>query len=195
MPKQYLPRQTQKTYPSPHVCIYCGAKENLSDEHIIPKALGGRWILPQASCSGCSAITSAFEGVCARPILGPLRLYYGFPTRRKKSRPKTMPLKVKLTSEQQDWSEVNVKQEDYPFLVLLPQYDLPEELTGVQTTGRRDSATKSFWIRGGNFGPEKAFLEMLCHRLQVCSIMPMATCSTPEWSLMLGRVDTNHVYD
>jgi 5-methylcytosine-specific restriction endonuclease McrA len=34
------------------VCIYCrDAASDLSDEHIVPYALNGNWILPKASCA------------------------------------------------------------------------------------------------------------------------------------------------
>ncbi len=43
-------------------CIYCGATEGrLTEEHIIPKGLGGTLVLPQASCDACAATTSLFE--------------------------------------------------------------------------------------------------------------------------------------
>ncbi|WP_217539485.1 HNH endonuclease, partial [Stenotrophomonas sp. GbtcB23] len=42
--------------------IYCGATDGrLTEEHIIPKGLGGTLVLPQASCDDCAAITSLFE--------------------------------------------------------------------------------------------------------------------------------------
>jgi 5-methylcytosine-specific restriction endonuclease McrA len=60
------PAQKQFTAPNDKYsnvnrCIYCGTLENLTDEHIIPYGLGGRSILPKASCSECSNITTNFE--------------------------------------------------------------------------------------------------------------------------------------
>jgi hypothetical protein len=49
-------------------CIYCGTQadqteaKELSDEHIIPYALGGNLVLPKASCDRCAKETHAFEG-------------------------------------------------------------------------------------------------------------------------------------
>lgn len=43
-------------------CIYCGTSEGrLTEEHIIPKGLGGTLVLPQASCDACARVTSQFE--------------------------------------------------------------------------------------------------------------------------------------
>jgi len=42
-------------------CVYCGAKENLANEHIVPLALGGNLVLQNASCRSCAKITGKFE--------------------------------------------------------------------------------------------------------------------------------------
>jgi hypothetical protein len=76
------------------LCIYCGSAENLSDEHVVPFALGGNAILPKASCSRCSAITSEFERKVLRGFILEARTAGGFPTRRPKERPSTFPLSV-----------------------------------------------------------------------------------------------------
>jgi hypothetical protein len=57
-------------------CIYCLNEEGtpLSDEHIVPACLGGKVILPKASCKKCSGVTSYLEGYCGRNIFYELRL-------------------------------------------------------------------------------------------------------------------------
>lgn len=42
-------------------CIYCGSTENLSDEHIVPYGLNGKFLLLKASCKSCRDTTSLFE--------------------------------------------------------------------------------------------------------------------------------------
>jgi 5-methylcytosine-specific restriction endonuclease McrA len=40
-------------------CIYCGRSDvALTDEHVIPLALDGLWLLKDASCEACNAITT-----------------------------------------------------------------------------------------------------------------------------------------
>jgi hypothetical protein len=85
-----LPEHPHRRYAPANVCIYCGSRNGLHDEHVIPLALGGRWILPAASCHTCGGKTSAFEGKYNRTVLGPLRMLYGIRTRRKKDRPKSL---------------------------------------------------------------------------------------------------------
>ena len=49
-------------YPSLGCCIYCGApaaETTLTEEHIIPKAIGGRLIFDGASCKACQDQTHA----------------------------------------------------------------------------------------------------------------------------------------
>ncbi len=51
-------------------CIYCGCTtENLTDEHIIPKGLGGTLLLGEASCGRCAQLTSKFEMSVLRGFL------------------------------------------------------------------------------------------------------------------------------
>ena len=45
-----LPSHPDKTYAALGRRLYCGADGTLSDEHIIPLGLGGRWVLPKSSC-------------------------------------------------------------------------------------------------------------------------------------------------
>lgn len=43
-------------------CIYCGSKDQLSNEHVIPYAWGGSLQVFDGSCERCRRITSKFEG-------------------------------------------------------------------------------------------------------------------------------------
>lgn len=67
-------------------CMYCGSKEDLTDEHIIPYALWGDLVLPKSSCKSCAEITSKFERKVLKGFMQELRDVSNAPTRRKKSR-------------------------------------------------------------------------------------------------------------
>lgn len=67
-------------------CIYCGATEELTREHIIPYGLGGTLTLPNGSCKTCAAITSAFEGQVLRGFMLDARTAGRLPTRRPQKR-------------------------------------------------------------------------------------------------------------
>lgn len=82
------------------ICIYCHDAhrrpgEKLSEEHVIPFGLGGRFIIPEASCSRCAGITGAFEERVLRGFMRDARVVAGLPTRRPKERPQTIPLQAK----------------------------------------------------------------------------------------------------
>jgi hypothetical protein len=81
------------------LCIYCGRTENLTDEHIVPFALGGNLILPDASCSECNKITSAFEQKVLRGFMRDARTAGRFQTRRPEERPATIPISIKQDGE------------------------------------------------------------------------------------------------
>lgn len=55
-----------------HYCMYCGATDNLTKEHILPYGLSfdKTIVFPKSSCKTCAEITGKFEGKVLR---GPLR--------------------------------------------------------------------------------------------------------------------------
>jgi len=121
-------------------------------------------------------------------MFGPLRMYYELPTRRPKERPKTLPLKVKVTSDA-DWSFVEVDRDIYPFLILFPFLEIPDKLAGTTREGDRDAKVQTFWIRGVSFRDGvTAHLENLAAALLVSEIMPTATVSAPEFFRLLAKV-------
>lgn len=44
-------------------CIYCGDRNKLSTEHVVPDGILGNLLLPRSSCQKCSNITNSFEKV------------------------------------------------------------------------------------------------------------------------------------
>jgi hypothetical protein len=83
-------------------CIYCGARSELTDEHIIPLGLNGDWILPKASCSACATVTSKFEMAVLRGPLLQARLGLGLRSRRRKQQPTSLPFLVTRDGIQRD---------------------------------------------------------------------------------------------
>jgi hypothetical protein len=107
-------------------CIYCGAKSYdplrpelpLGDEHIVPLSLGGKSLLPAASCKRCEGVTSAFEGTVARSIFGPMRIALNLPTRRRRDRPTVLPLKARFADGSE--TQILVAPEQYPLMCCVP---------------------------------------------------------------------------
>ena len=116
------------------ICIYCGAKtysggavHKLGDEHIIPYGLGGKLVLPEASCLKCEGITSALEGAALRQMFGPLRLYLGLSSRRPKEQPSTLPLLARFPGEIDERS-VDIPLARYPCMCTVVCMDPPRLL-------------------------------------------------------------------
>jgi hypothetical protein len=82
-------------YPPIGRCIYCGTTDNLTREHIVPLALGGVDVLPEASCSECAKVTAEIERRVLQGSWGGFRWVLGMPTRHKKRRPLSMPAEVR----------------------------------------------------------------------------------------------------
>jgi hypothetical protein len=71
-------------------CIYCGESDcELTDEHIMPFALGGNAALKRASCVKCQVATSRIERHICRPVTGMMRSRLGIQSRRPKQRDET----------------------------------------------------------------------------------------------------------
>eukprot|EP01034_Spumella_vulgaris_P016835 gene16835-21468_t len=69
------------------MCIYCGVKgDNLSKEHLLALALGGKLVLYRASCPTHAQLTSKLEHRVARATYGFQRAMDGVATRRSKRR-------------------------------------------------------------------------------------------------------------
>lgn len=189
----YLPAQSARTYRSVGYCIYCGSTCQLSDEHIIPLGLGGRLVLPQSSCSSCSAKTSKLERTCLRTMYGPLRLLYGLPSRRKKSRPETLQLKIKRT-EGSEWEYVPVAQERYPFLVTFPYFEAPGALTDTDESAAAGPVTSRLWIRRAS--PHHHFQELLQSltlELGVHSLMPESKAEVSAFCSLLAKIALSYI--
>ncbi len=184
----YLPSQAAHTYKAVGRCIYCGSTHQLSDEHIIPLGLGGRLVLPEASCSICSTKTSRLERTCLRTMYGPLRMLYGLPTRRKKGRPDTLQLKVKR-AETSEWEYVQVAQERYPFLITFPYFEAPGALTVVEKSEATGPVTQRLWIRGAS--PHHDFhelLQSLVEELGVHALMPESKAEVSAFCSLLAKI-------
>lgn len=99
-------------------CIYCGHRGELSDEHIIPYALGGTLVLPKSSCSPCAAITSRFERKVLRDFMHTGRAVGNMPSRRKSKRPKSLP--IEFISPDETIFRRDVATPDAPAVIHLP---------------------------------------------------------------------------
>lgn len=113
-----------KVYPPVGRCIYCGVENgDLRREHIVPFGLAGNLVLPQASCANCAAITGKIERACLRRILGNFRIRYGFPTRHKKERPRTLRIESPGNGGKVTLEDVPVQA--YPRYIVLFRQKLP----------------------------------------------------------------------
>lgn len=70
-------------YPQAGRCIYCDDPP-IGEEHIIPRNIGGRLILPMASCKACEKTVGLFEDRCAKSFFGIPRAHLGIKGRKSK---------------------------------------------------------------------------------------------------------------
>ena len=116
-------------------CIYCHRKPpevTLTDEHVIPFAMGTDVYLANASCDDCAEITSKIERHFARNFFGHLRIHANIQTRRPNQRPST--LSVWVTRAGIEY-EKKLPVQDHPFFVKLPIWAAPASLFGRSHKG------------------------------------------------------------
>lgn len=119
-----------KRYVAVGHCIYCGCdKTRLSDEHIIPYGIGGRLLLPAASCPSCARETSRCESKVLNQFWGTLRTRVRFPLRGSKKHRRGR-IEVVLGTVDNPGRRVCIPAVDYPASITFPVFPPPKMLLG-----------------------------------------------------------------
>jgi hypothetical protein len=81
-------------YPPLRRCMYCGSKDQLSTEHIVPRGLGGNILFPRSTCEKCRKITHEFETVNMRKNFLYFRVHTGL-HQHPRERPTHLPVRIR----------------------------------------------------------------------------------------------------
>lgn len=103
-------------------CVYCGATESLTDEHIVPRGLKGPWQLLKGSCQACNKITSAFEKHVLREQFILPRAALNLPTYHPKKRPQEFSFEVEKNGHKET---INLPVKDCPPLFIMLDLEKP----------------------------------------------------------------------
>jgi len=150
-------------------CVYCGAMDDLSDEHVVPHGLGGKWLLLEASCPRCRDATSLVERRVLREQFIGARTVLDMPTRRKRERPTV--LEQKLVAGDRHIA-LSLRPSDHPAPLAFPIFPPP--------TGRVDvtAASESF-LTGIRVATRQGRLEAL-----------VATTGADKWTYPFAGAET-----
>jgi HNH endonuclease len=159
-------------------CIYCGATDDLTDEHIIPLALGGNYVLPNASCVNCAKITAAFERRVLRGFMLDGRTAAAYPTRRPRERPLFLPLRVERGEIVE---EINIPPQEHPGFLFLPRLERPSALTGRQAK----TGVSVCGVEILSFGKSPS---EVVQDLGVKTIEVTANCDVPSFARLLAKI-------
>lgn len=114
---------TQK-YHSIGRCIYCGIKdEKLTDEHVIPFALGGTMILRDSCCESCRDITCRCERNPLNENWAEVRACLDYPSRKRNFENEYFKLDVVLKNGED--KTLNLKKKEVLGLAQFLEYNLP----------------------------------------------------------------------
>ena len=104
-------------------CIYCGSKEDLRKEHIIPYALNSDTILPRSTCLNCAKITGNFEQVVLRGPMWPVRKLLRLKSRSKHANAyKTKRILILKNGEKR---QIELPLEECPIILYFPVFAQP----------------------------------------------------------------------
>ncbi len=133
VPLDTLPQITKKTFVAAGHCIYCGATTgNLAREHIVPFGLGGTFVLPESSCTVCSAITGEFERKVLRGPMWAVRAHLQLQSRRAQLAPKSAPLFI-IRGGKEELIELPLA--EHPLLLMFPRFAVPSIFSGDHKRG------------------------------------------------------------
>jgi len=168
-------------------CIYCGVSGmRLTKEHAIPFGLGGRDIIPDASCEECRKITAKFEEQCLRGFLYDYRSAAGFPTQHKRERRHSI---VQLQFDASGFTErIEVNAGHYPRYLLMPMYPAPGLLVG------RDRVAKvmfTTWLLAREDDAPRMHRTVIQQRMKLNSFLRMI--AKIGYSMAVARLDRSEL--
>lgn len=123
-----------------------GPSASLSDEHIIPYALGGTLVLPDASCEDCRKITGAIiEQQVLRRMLGDLRAWRKMPSRKRKPAKRYKPRPMLLEVDGRRIEHDAPTPESRLDVVALPALQGPSILEGINPLSIKEWPISAIW--------------------------------------------------
>lgn len=110
------------TYNGIGFCIYCGARDGeLTEEHIVPFGLRGRWVLPFASCKKCECVTGRLENDVLQKLFGNFRYKTGaFPARKGKGKKRRTTFRLHIESEDASGPTIDIPVKNFPLCLFIP---------------------------------------------------------------------------
>ena len=126
-------------------CIYCNSTDNLTDEHVMPYALGGTLVLNQASCKPCATITGRLEQRLLRGHWWPYRKKLGLQSRNPSAGNELKPVKIITKDGEVIAAEVSL---DYFVGALSFKLSPPSILMGEKLDGEPSATNVSVKMLG-----------------------------------------------
>ena len=160
-------------------CIYCGATDALTREHIMPFGLSGTAVLPESSCKSCAEITGGIERDLLRGSMQPVRIYRELKSRKKhRDAPSTYPISLVINGKEQT---VELPIHEYPILLHFPVFFPPACLAPEgYTTGIRVRGIVTI-----NYGAKP---DDTLQKFGATQIRHTANCQAPEFARMIAKI-------
>lgn len=176
-------------HPTVGYCVYCGAIENLTDEHVIPYGMGGREILKKASCKKCAKITGSLEQRLLRGHWWPYRKLLNIRSRSGEF-PKYQRVKIK-----RPWGEsidAQVLTDEFP-IVLIFDFEPPSILNGKTVV--EIPVAQKVGVKKISHAPHRALIDGQMHNLTEKDQIEFSTSnfSAADFVRFLAKIAHCHV--
>ncbi|MBL8704706.1 MAG: hypothetical protein JNM30_07685 [Rhodospirillales bacterium] len=135
-------------------CIFCRELYHfraLTEEHIIPRSLGGKSTIKYATCESCRRAIDSCENNCEKHWFGLVRPHMKIPGRKQlRSRSKTHGAIYLPTSRGP--RQRNIPLEDHPALLMQAKFTGPGMMKGKPASIEPEGATMSLWSLVRDYG-------------------------------------------
>ncbi len=118
-------------------CIYCGSttyKDNegsLTDEHVVPKGLGGNIVIGTASCYNCQTIINHYEGRLLRVMLWNVRIKLKLRNNKRNPQKAISVISAIIDGK---LTETELSEEINPSFLVLPHFEVPRIISSSPST-------------------------------------------------------------
>ena len=113
-------------FPAQNACIYCGSVSyeessgrQLGDEHTIPEAVGGIFVLPNAACRNCETTINSAEMALYRGGFLSVRKHFGFKGKKRASKHQKHTVPIFDCSVEGETKRIEIPASEYPGILLL----------------------------------------------------------------------------
>jgi len=137
----------RRNYPAPGLCVFCRARQGTTDEHIIPRAIGGSLVIRKGTCDVCREAIAPFEAKLMNTKFEVARVFLKIPSLTNKTRTKLNGF-FSVGNDISTMKKTYVSSDVHPAAIIFLMYDAPGVEEGRPMGARFPGEELSIIIKG-----------------------------------------------